>query len=171
MGEDVNQPEQHEASTGVNIAIQRLTPEDAAEYLRLVHANREFLEADHIYVPEELDDVVFKFDWPTPEGRLDYGIMVNRQLIGEIDLIPQGTQRAEITYWIDQHHRGHGYAALAVERLAEYAFGQLRLLSLRAWVRHDNIASQRTLLRAGFIQTDSSPATGTYGYTLSRPAA
>ena len=45
---------------------------------------------------------------------------------------------------------GQGVTSAAVRELSRFAFGQLGLLSLYAWVMEDNVASQKVLRHVGF---------------------
>jgi RimJ/RimL family protein N-acetyltransferase len=64
--------------------------------------------------------------------------------------------RVEIGYGLAPSARGHGYAAEAVVALLTVASGQ-GLFRVLAETTLDNIASQRTLIRAGFrlVSTDA----------------
>jgi len=55
-----------------------------------------------------------------------------------------------VTYFIGADHRGNGYAAEALQRFTEYLFAKYHLKKLIATARVNNIASCRTLEKAGF---------------------
>ncbi|GAA2498700.1 GNAT family protein [Terrabacter carboxydivorans] len=53
-------------------------------------------------------------------------------------------------YWVVPPARGRGVATAAVRLVVPWALEALHLQRLEAWVEPDNLASQRTLLSAGF---------------------
>ena len=54
-------------------------------------------------------------------------------------------------YYIDRRSEGKGYATEALIRLAEWAFTDARLRKMIAFTLPDGYASQRVLLKSGFI--------------------
>lgn len=63
--------------------------------------------------------------------------------------MPDGENKQEIGYWLKQEHWGKGIAAKAAARLVKYGFEELNLQTIVADVDPDNIASQKSLLKAG----------------------
>lgn len=57
---------------------------------------------------------------------------------------------AGIGYWLIPCARGEGLAARAADLVTDWAIRQVGLARVEAWVERDNVASQRTLLKAGF---------------------
>ena len=55
-----------------------------------------------------------------------------------------------VTYFIGADHRGNGYAAEALQCFTEYLFSRYHLKKLVATARVNNIASCKTLEKAGF---------------------
>ena len=55
-----------------------------------------------------------------------------------------------VTYFIGAAYRGNGFAAEALQCLTEYLFAKYSLKKLIAVVSIDNIASSKTLEKAGF---------------------
>jgi RimJ/RimL family protein N-acetyltransferase len=121
-------------------------------------------------VPFDADDVRDKARYAAPEGREDFCIWAQDGLAGAADLVPQGPGRGEIIYWIDRDHRGKGYAREAVRAVTAHAFKDRGFHTVRAWVKQTNVPSRKTLERDGFVHTDTNSATGSLGYTLSKPA-
>lgn len=64
-------------------------------------------------------------------------------------------RRTGITYFVGSKFRGHGYAAEAVSAFAAYFFKQYGAKSLFAMARVRNIASCKTLEKAGFVLYDT----------------
>jgi RimJ/RimL family protein N-acetyltransferase len=157
-----------EISAGENLSLRLLTEQDAHVFYQLAASNADALEKADIYVPLDVEDAASKATHPMPPGRLDFGIRADGQLIGEIDLVRQIPQRAELIYWIDKNHRGRGYASRAVKALTEHAFSDLGVETLRAWVAGENKLSQKTLETAGFNHVDTNQKTGSFGYELRR---
>ena len=57
----------------------------------------------------------------------------------------------ELEYAISSDYRNNGYATEALERMLDYAFGELQILVIAAWVRSHNIKCARVLEKCGFI--------------------
>jgi ribosomal-protein-alanine N-acetyltransferase len=84
-----------------------------------------------------------------------FALFFDNDFIGIGSLIPQkGEHRinAEIGYWIGEPYWGKGYATEAVKLLVEYAFGELGLLRIYAFIYGYNAASMRVLEKVGFYE-------------------
>ncbi|MFJ3307248.1 GNAT family N-acetyltransferase [Streptomyces sp. NPDC086549] len=72
--------------------------------------------------------------------------------VGQVGLwlrdLEQG--RASLGYWVVKSARGQGAALAAVDAVADWALGDLRIPRLELWVEPWNAASVRTAERAGF---------------------
>lgn len=64
-------------------------------------------------------------------------------------------QEVGVTYFIGAAYRGNGYAAEALQCFVEYLFGRYPLKKLMATANVDNIASCKTLEKAGFSVIES----------------
>lgn len=62
------------------------------------------------------------------------------------------SRRAELGYALGSPYWRHGYMHEALQRLVRYAFEELDLLRLEADIDPRNGASERTLLRLGFVR-------------------
>jgi len=72
--------------------------------------------------------------------------------IGSFAVIPvQNSTDLQLGYALLKHAWGKGYASEAVQGGIAYAFNQLRLASIAAITEIDNLASQKVLLRNGFV--------------------
>jgi RimJ/RimL family protein N-acetyltransferase len=60
----------------------------------------------------------------------------------------------EIAYAIHPEHQGKGYATAAAAALTAYAFETSEVRVVRAHTLPDGAASQRVLLKSGFVKTD-----------------
>ena len=59
----------------------------------------------------------------------------------------------EIGYGISEDYQGNGYATEAVSVLVNWAFEQDGVICVTAETEESNIASQKVLIRAGFVPT------------------
>jgi Acetyltransferases, including N-acetylases of ribosomal proteins len=84
-----------------------------------------------------------------------FGIYDDEIFVGCCSLIPQQDVyriNAEIGYWIGEAYWGKGYATEAVKRLVDYAFHELNLLRVYAYIFEYNIASMKVLEKVGFYK-------------------
>lgn len=89
-----------------------------------------------------------------PSPLLNFAIAENHRLIGGIGLIPQEDvfrHSAEIGYWVAEPYWGRGVATAAVRALTRHAFCELEFARLFAGVFETNPASERVLLKAGYL--------------------
>lgn len=96
--------------------------------------------------------------------------------LGNIALTHDG-QTGEVSYWVAAEARGRGVATRALVLFTGWSFGATGLDALRLAVHHDNVASQRVAVRAGYRRdpgrdTSRQVNGATWpmlGYTLPRP--
>ncbi len=76
----------------------------------------------------------------------------DQEFCGRIGLseIDQVTRSAELGYWLDTAHHGHGLMTEAVRLLLSLVLSQAHHLRLNAYTDVDNVASQRVLMKCGF---------------------
>ena len=125
---------------------------DAPAYFEAVDANRVHLSQFGDTTADkytDLQSVVDSLEQPTDPDKLLMGIWDGENFVGAISLTPI-EDGAEIGYWLDGHHTGHGYATLAVKALGSYA--AKRYPQVYANVIEGNETSSRVLQRAGFRQ-------------------
>jgi len=72
-------------------------------------------------------------------------------VLGRFNLARITGGTAELGYRVAQHVAGRGVATATVAELCRLAAAQHRLRTLRAAVSRDNVASQKVLVRAGFV--------------------
>ncbi|WP_028652571.1 GNAT family N-acetyltransferase [Nocardioides halotolerans] len=89
------------------------------------------------------------------EGTGAYYVLVedDGSVVGRFNLIIHDQGVAELGYRLAERATGRGLATAAVLEVCAYAAGRHGLTTLRAATSHDNVASQRVLLRAGFVET------------------
>jgi ribosomal-protein-alanine N-acetyltransferase len=78
----------------------------------------------------------------------------NTQLIGIIGhyRIQTENYRAEIGYMILPQYHGKGIAAEAIKAVVEYGFEEMQLHSIEAIIDPENQASEKVLLKSGFVK-------------------
>lgn len=131
------------------------TPEDDIAYFAAVEANR-----DHLSQFGDVTAAHYKTIEDVTASRLNagdkkrMGIWHDGTFVGTVNMRPQkdGTS-AEIGYWLDSRHEGHGYATVATRALSGYA--AQRYSRVFAEVIRGNEKSAKVLRRAGFTQTAS----------------
>lgn len=82
-----------------------------------------------------------------------FGIYENNTFVGCCSLIQQRDVyriNAEIGYWIGEPYWGKGYATDAVRLLLKFAFEELKLLRVYAYIYEYNIGSMQVLKKVGF---------------------
>ena len=57
----------------------------------------------------------------------------------------------EIGYWLNKDARGNGYGSIGCKMVTNYAFETIGFRRLAGIVDHDNDASKKVLLRAGYL--------------------
>lgn len=96
----------------------------------------------------------WRHDWQTDAPRRTWAIRdpSSRTLLGGCELRMLDDAVGELSYWVSPQHRGHGYAARAVQLVVAHAFSQLGIE--RAEIRYevDNAASRGVARRAGFVE-------------------
>jgi ribosomal-protein-alanine N-acetyltransferase len=72
-------------------------------------------------------------------------------ILGRFNLYELGDGTASLGYRVAQHVAGQGVATAAVQELCRLAAARHGLHTLRAATSHENAASQRVLIKAGFV--------------------
>lgn len=71
-------------------------------------------------------------------------------VLGVVGLNREGSEAAELHYWIRTDHSGRGLTTEAGRALIEWARQELDLRRLTLWAGHDNHVSRRVAERLGF---------------------
>jgi RimJ/RimL family protein N-acetyltransferase len=82
-----------------------------------------------------------------------FAIADDEELIGGIGLIPQEdvySRSAMLGYWLGEPFWNRGIATLAVRAIVDWAFEELELIRIFAFVFESNTASVRVLEKTGF---------------------
>ncbi|MEU6577143.1 GNAT family N-acetyltransferase [Streptomyces sp. NPDC046805] len=72
-------------------------------------------------------------------------------VLGRFNLVDIEDHAAELGYRVAQHVAGRGVATATVRELCRVAWARHRLCSLRAAAARENLASQKVLIKAGFV--------------------
>ena len=86
-------------------------------------------------------------------GRGAYYVLADPDgsVLGRFNLYFTGDGRANLGYRVAERAAGRGLATAAVRELAGLAAARHGLRTLRAATSHENVASQRVLVKAGFV--------------------
>jgi len=146
------------------VPTRLLTLDDVPALTELLHRNREHLAASS---PPHRGE-----DWFTPERQHEVAVqalaeheagrrvpMVILDAAGELagtltvnSIIRGAFQSASVGYWVSADRTGQGLATAAVADALALAFGPLALHRVQGETQPDNLASQRVLLRNGFVE-------------------
>jgi [ribosomal protein S5]-alanine N-acetyltransferase len=137
--------------------LQRLQASHAPAILAFERANRAYFAA---FISDRGDEF---FDRFTERHRAllteqDAGVGVfyvlvaeDGPILGRFNLIFTGDGSAELGYRVAQHTAGRGVATAAVRELCGLAPARHGLRTLRAATSSANVASQKVLVKAGFV--------------------
>ena len=135
-----------------NLRLVALRPEDADAYYALVDHNRTHLTQHGDWTdlggatPESVAASLSPFDDRTTQ----FGIWLDRQLIGRVDLNPRTPGNFVLAYWLGSEFTGKGYATAACKALIDYSKAGLGATTVWAGVTKGNAKSEALLGRLGF---------------------
>ena len=148
--------------------LRPLRREDSAALARLVRANRAFLAEsgpwrndEHFTDAGQERAVLTSLD-AAENGTMCPMVIVDSHgdLVGTLNLnsiIRGAFQSASIGYWVSQDRNGEGIATAAVAAAKTVAFSTLGLHRIQGETRLDNHASQRVLVKNGFVRYGVAP--------------
>jgi ribosomal-protein-alanine N-acetyltransferase len=98
-------------------------------------------------------------------GLCAYHVLVGEDgsILGRFNLYDIHDGRAEVGYRIAQHVAGRGVATAAVRELCQLAGAQYGLRTLKAATTRENVASQKVLIKAGFVPVGPADIVGKPG--------
>lgn len=134
------------------LTLRQLEPEHAESLFLLVQANRDHLTAHGDYLREvtasqmEVACELSRSD----DATCRFGIYLEAELIGRIDLLGVEPPKYGLGYWLDQAHGGRGYATAALSALLDFADCERQASDIFAGVSHGNERSAALLRRLGF---------------------
>ena len=137
--------------------LQRLRADHAPAVLAFELANRAYFAAsisdrgDAYY--EQFADRHRALLAEQDAGIGAYHVLVagDGSILGRFNLIFAGEGTAELGYRVAQHAAGRGVATAAVGELCQLAATQYGLHTIRAAVSQQNAASEKVLVKAGFV--------------------
>jgi len=138
------------------LSIRAFKTEDAKSLSFLLN-NRNIWNKLRDYLPHpytEKDAVEFIEFCHSQKPSTHFAIDHNGELIGSIGLTLQDDvhrKSAEIGYWIGEAFWGQGFATKAVELVLDYGFKHLDIVRIFTGVFENNKASQKVLLKNGFV--------------------
>ncbi len=91
-----------------------------------------------------------KIDRKRKKTEIHFAIDINGKVVGAIGLHDIEGHQAEIGYWLGKQYSGEGIMTSAVKLVSKYAFSQLGLARIYAFVFLWNKASASVLEKAGF---------------------
>jgi RimJ/RimL family protein N-acetyltransferase len=137
--------------------LQRLHADHAPAVLAFELANRAYFAAS---ISDRGDEFFERFTdrhnarlAEQEAGTGAYYVLVaeDGSVLGRFNLIFAGDGTAELGYRVAQHAAGRGVATATVQELCRLAAARHGLRTLRAATSHENVASQKVLIKAGFV--------------------
>ena len=103
-------------------------------------------------------------------GRCAFHLLVDEDgsILGRFNLYEINDGTAEVGYRVAQHAAGRGVATAAVIELCQLASARYGLHTLKAVTTRDNIASQKVLVKAGFVPVGPGEIAGKPGIWYQR---
>ena len=149
--------------------LQRLRADHAPAVLAFELANRAYFAT---FVSDRGDDFYDQFTERHDAllAEQEAGICVFHVLVGEngtvlgrFNLYDLEDGTAELGYRVAQQVAGRGVATAAVRELCQIAVARYGLRTLKAAATHDNVASRKVLVKAGFVPTGPAQPGGRPG--------
>jgi ribosomal-protein-alanine N-acetyltransferase len=137
--------------------LQRLQADHAAAVLAFERANRGYFAAS---ISDRGDDFFDHFTdlyadvlADQDAGRCAFHVLVAEDgaVLGRFNLYEIKDHTAELGYRVAERVAGRGVATAAVQELCRLAAAEYGLRTVRAATSHQNVASQKVLIRAGFV--------------------
>ncbi len=95
------------------------------------------------------------------DGRcLPFAVLVDGAFAGQLtvsNIVGGSAQLANIGYWIDEQHAGHGYMPLGVAMASDHCWFELGLHRIEVAIRPENVASLRVVEKLGFTEVGYAP--------------
>jgi len=140
-----------------NIALRQYIVSDSEAIFQLIDNSRDHLSqhgdttAQKYQTTEAVRDSIAN---PKNSERLRFGIWDKNVFVGTINITPnedeEGKPVAEIGYFLGECYQGKNYLTKSLARLIQYAFFEMNILMVYAFVAQENKRSANVLIRAGF---------------------
>ena len=137
--------------------LQRLIPGHASAVLAFELANRSYFAAsisdrgDAYFDQFAAEHSALLAEQEAGVGAYYVLVAEDGSVLGRFNLDRVSGGTAELGYRVAQHAAGRGLATAAVRELCGLAAARHGLRTLRAATSHDNTASQKVLVKAGFV--------------------
>ena len=137
--------------------LQRLIPGHASAVLAFELANRSYFAAsisdrgDAYFDQFAAEHSALLAEQEAGVGAYYVLVAEDDSVLGRFNLYRVSGGSAELGYRVAQHAAGRGLATAAVRELCGLAAARHGLRTLRAATSHDNTASQKVLVKAGFV--------------------
>ena len=137
--------------------LEQLHADHAAAVLAFERANRAYFAAS---ISDRGDEYFDQFPLRHAEmlaeqasGACAYYVLVadDGSVLGRFNLYDLKDGTANLGYRVAEQVAGRGVATVAVRELCQIAAARHGLHTLRAATSHDNVASQKVLVKAGFV--------------------
>jgi [ribosomal protein S5]-alanine N-acetyltransferase len=138
--------------------LQRLRADHAPAVLAFELANRAYFAT---YISDRGDEYFDRFaerhsamldDQEASGGAYHVLVAEDGSVLGRFNLFFSGNESANLGYRVAQHVAGHGVATATVRELCGLAATRYGLRTLKAATSRENVASQKVLAKAGFVQ-------------------
>ncbi|HEX5985622.1 MAG TPA: NUDIX hydrolase [Nocardioides sp.] len=87
--------------------------------------------------------------WEDDRRTVNFVVEAQGQLVGNVEVRVKDDRIGELSWVLYAGHRGRGYAVRAVRVLIDWAFEELDLVRIEAYVNNANEASKRVATRSG----------------------
>ncbi|WP_058765055.1 GNAT family N-acetyltransferase [Exiguobacterium chiriqhucha] len=153
----------------VNVKALRLQDEAllyAFECANRIHFERSVpSRGDAYYEPESFHQALQQLLSEQADGDGCYYLMwYDDTIVGRLNVHHTDADTGEVGYRVGAEHGGRGYATAALRQLLTFELPGVK--RLRAETTSDNVASQRVLVRAGFIRDGEARQLEWAGRTL-----
>lgn len=154
--------------------LQRLQPDHASEVLAFELANRTYFAASISDRGDAFfDEFSERYDELLAEGEARgdaYYVLVgdDGSVLGSFNLRNIEDDTAEVGYRVAERVAGRGVATAGLQELCRLAASEHGVRKLRARATHENVASQRVLVKAGFVAVGEADVAGRPGIWFER---
>jgi ribosomal-protein-alanine N-acetyltransferase len=157
--------------------LQRLRADHAPAVLAFEVANRAYFAR---FISDRGDEFFDRFTEQYSEllaeqeaGSCIFHVLVadDGSVLGLFNLRDVKDGTAELGYRVAEHVAGRGVATATVRKLCRLAAAEYGLHTLRAATNHDNVASQKVLIKAGFVPLGPAEPGGRPGTLYQRELA
>jgi RimJ/RimL family protein N-acetyltransferase/ADP-ribose pyrophosphatase YjhB (NUDIX family) len=87
--------------------------------------------------------------WAEDRATVNFLVEAEGTIVGNVEVRTKSDLIGELSWVLYAGHRGRGYAVRAVRVLIDWAFEELGLVRIEAYVNNDNEASKRVATRSG----------------------